>query len=275
MIGSYNTLKVVKLVDFGIYLDAGAYGEVLMPTRYVPEGTKVDDMIEVFLYTDSEDRPIATTATPYAAVGDFAAMKVKAISSVGAFLDWGIMKDLLVPFSEQRRDLSEGETCVVYVYLDSKTSRVVASAKYEKFLEKEDFSELEPDMQVDIMIASKTDLGYKAIIDNKYIGLIYKNEVFKPLKLGDKLKAYIRQIREDGKIDLRLQRSGYDAIKGEAELILNKLNACGGFIATTDKSPAELIYDTYNISKKTYKKAVGDLYKHGLIKIQPDGIKLV
>lgn len=274
MIGSYNTLKIVKRVAFGLYLDGEEMGEILLPNRYVPDNAQIGDYLNVFVYTDGEDRPIATTAEPLAVVGDFAFLQVKSVASVGAFLEWGIMKDLLVPYSEQTISLNEGQKVLVYVYLDSKTKRVVASAKWEKFTEKQDFSEISEGDEVKVLVASQTELGYKVLINQRYTGLIYKNEVFSKINIGDSLTAYISKIRPDGKIDVRLKKSGYEAVAGEAENLLTLLKKSGGFLPTTDKSPAEVIYEVCGMSKKTYKKAVGELYKKRLIVLTENGIKL-
>ncbi len=272
-IGDYNTLKVVKEVDFGVYLDGGESGEILMPLKYVPEGTKPDDEIEVFVYSDSEDRLIATAETPFAKVNEFACLKVKAVNKFGAFLDWGILKDLLVPFREQKTDMEEGKFYVVFIYLDEKTNRLAASAKISKFLS----SEIPPyniNDEVKILIESKTDIGYKAIADNKYRGLLYENEVFKDIKKGDILTAYIKKIRLDGKIDLALQKPGYEQIDAVSANILQILKDNNGFIAANDKSSPEMIKSLFKISKKSFKKAVGYLYKQRLITFYEDGIKL-
>ena len=273
-IGKYNTLRVVKHVDFGVYLDGGEFGEILLPIRYVPANCEVDDRVDVFVYVDSEDRIIATTEKPFAEVGDFAALQVKSVTKFGAFLDWGLMKDLLVPFSEQKVYLEEGQLAVVYIYLDEKTNRIVGSAKLEKWVTKTPASFEEND-QVEALIAKKTDLGYKAIINNMYLGLIYQNEIFNPVAVGQKVPAFIKQVREDGKIDVRLQRSGAQHVMTEAERILAKLTDAGGFLPTTDKTAPEEIYATFGISKKSYKKVVGELYKRRLITIEEEGIRLV
>ncbi len=272
-IGDYNTLKVVKEVDFGIYLDGGEEGEILMPSKYVPEGTKPDDEIEVFIYSDSEDRLIATSETPFAKVNEFAFLKVKAVNKFGAFLDWGILKDLLVPFREQKTDMTEGYSYIVYIYLDEKTNRLAASAKINKFLNTETPPYAVND-KVDILIESKTDIGYKAIIENEYAGLVYENEVFKNIKKGDRLTAFVKKIRPDGKIDLMLQKSGYEQIDGISETILKILEENKGFIAANDKSSPEMIKSLFGISKKAFKKAIGSLYKQRLITFKDDGIKL-
>lgn len=274
-IGSYNTLKIVKRVAFGLYLDGEEAGEILIPTRYVPENAQIGDFLDVFVYTDGEDRPIATTQAPLAVVGDIKALKVKAVGSYGAFLEWGIMKDLFLPFSEQTADVDEQDTVVVALYLDSKTNRVVATMKWERFLDKSIQPTFAKEEEVQVLVASKTELGYKVLINNKFVGLIYKNEVFKPLCIGDTMRAYIHRVRQDGKIDVRLNRSGYEAIEGEAARLLQLLEKMGGFLPTTDKSPAETIYEVCGMSKKTYKKAVGELYKKRLIVLKTNGIVLV
>lgn len=272
-IGDYNTLQVVKEVDFGIYLDGGEEGEILMPSKYVPEGTKPDDEIEAFIYSDSEDRLIATTEKPFAKVNEFALLKVKAVNKFGAFLDWGILKDLLVPFREQKADMIEGYSYIVYIYLDEKTKRLAASAKINKFLNTETPAYQIND-KVNILIESKTDIGYKAIIENEYSGLLYENEVFKNIKKGDRLKAFVKKIRDDDKIDLALQKSGYDQIDGISETILQILKDNKGFVAANDKSSPEMIKSLFGISKKSFKKAIGSLYKQRLISFNDDGIKL-
>ncbi len=273
-IGKTQILKVNRHAEAGVYLADSDGVEVLLPNRYVPEVCHVGDEVEVFVYTDGEDRPIAATVKPYAEAGEFALMKVKQVTDFGAFLEWGVMKDLLLPFSEQNRDLSEGDTVFVYVYEDGVTHRVVASAKWEKFTEK-DTSALVAGQKVNLIIAGKTELGYKTVIDSKYRGLIFMSDVFRPLHIGDRVDGYIFKVREDGKVDVRLRQNGYDSIEKEAQIILDKLRKEGGFIPTTDKSAPEEIYKIYGVSKKVYKKAVGDLYRRHLITITPIGIKLV
>lgn len=273
-IGRYNLLQVIKEVDFGIYLDGGRDGEILMPKRYVPEDCKPGDRIDAFVYLDSEDRLIATTEEPLAQVGDFAYLRVSSVNAIGAFLDWGLLKDLLVPFREQKMKMQEGNSYIVYVYLDEDTRRIVASAKINRFLDKEE-PELEPNQLVDLLIYQKTELGFKAIINNRYQGLLYDNEVFQPLTTGQRTIGYVKQIRDDFKIDLVLQKPGFEVVEDIAETILNRITEAGGFMAVTDKSPAELIYDTFGISKKTYKKAIGDLYKRRLITLEKEGIRQV
>ena len=274
-IGKYNTLRVVKEVDFGIYLDGGEeYGEILVPSRYVPGGTGPEQELEVFIYNDSEDRIIATTEKPYATVGEFRLLKVKVVNRTGAFLDWGLPKDLLVPFREQKAKMVEGGTYLVYVYLDTETDRIVASAKIDKFIDNL-IPEFEPGEEVDLLVAEKTDLGFKVVINNTHWGMIYKNEIFSPVEVGQYMKGYIKKVRDDYKIDVTLQKEGYAQVGSISKGILEKLEEAGGFLAVNDKSPAEMIYHLFGISKKNFKKAIGALYKQKLITIAPDGIRKV
>lgn len=273
-IGKHNRLTVVREVDFGVYLDGEEAGEILMPASYVPEGCKPGDTVDVFVYTDSEDRLVATTETPLVEAGGIAALKVKAVTDFGAFLDWGLQKDLLLPYSEQRRDVAEGDTVVVYAYLDNISKRMTATTKWERNISTETEDLAEGD-KCEILVAGTSPLGIKAVVNGRYSGLLYKDEAFVQLKTGDKLNAYIRKIREDGKIDLSLSPIGYrKKIGGDTDNILTKLKDAGGFLPTTDKSPAEQIYATYGISKKAYKQAVGHLYKQRLIQIDKDGIRI-
>lgn len=272
-IGKLNSLRVVKEVDFGLYLDGGEHGEILLPKRYVPESAKPEDMLEVFIYLDSEDRIIATTETPYIMVGEFACLKAVAVTPMGAFLDWGLMKDLFVPFREQKLKMEEGRWYIVTVYLDPETKRLVASAKIEKFLDN-----LPPDyeagQEVDLLIAGETDLGFNAIINNKHLGVIYRNEIFQPLRKGDRIKGYIKKIREDEKIDLLLQKPGYAKVDDISLKIVDVLKKHNGFLPVTDKSDPDAIYELFGVSKKTYKKAIGVLFKFQIIDIEDKGIRL-
>ncbi len=272
-IGKTNTLRVVKEVDFGVYLDGEEFGEILLPTRYVPEGTSPEDEVEVFLYFDSDDRLIATTDIPYAQIDQFASLKVVATTKVGAFLDWGLMKDLLVPFREQKVRMVEGVYYIVYVYLDPISNRIVASSKVDKFIAEEK-AEYEVGEEVDLLVYDRTDIGFKAIINGADQGIIFENEVFRKLKTGEALKGYIKQIREDGKIDLSLQKQGMDQVDDFAQVLLNELVECGGFLGLTDKSSPEEIYKYFGVSKKNFKRAVGTLYKKKRIVLSEDGIRL-
>jgi len=274
ILGKMNPLKVVKIVDFGVYLDGMSDGEILMPTRYVPEDCKVGDTLSVFIYKDSEDRLIATTLKPYAMVGEFACLEVESVSEVGAFLDWGLMKQLLVPFNEQYAKMFKGEHHPVFIYVDFESKRIVASAKLEKFIDN-NHPDLENGQEVDLMIYKKTDLGWKAIINQLYSGVIYKNEVFQPLEIGQKLKGFVKQVREDDKIDLMLQKPGFEKIDDFALHLHELLKKENGFLPFTDKSSAEDIYNQFGISKKTFKKAIGDLYKKRIVMLEENGIRLV
>lgn len=273
-IGKLNHLNVVKWVEFGIYLDGGELGEILMPMRYVPENLNPGDALEVFIYNDSEDRILATTETPLAMVGDFACLKVVEVNNTGAFLDWGLPKDLLVPYSEQKVKMETGKSYVVAIYLDEKTSRIVASAKLDKFIDNEPQG-LASGQQVDLLIYNQTDLGYKAIINNRFTGILYKNEVFSQLRIGQRTKGYIKHIREDEKIDLSLNIQGYSKTDDITVKIINKLKDNDGHLNVNDKTPAETIYNLFGESKKSFKIALGALYKNRIITIDKDGINLL
>ena len=272
-LGKFNQLEVVKEVDFGLYLDGGEEGEILLPTRYVPEGCQVGDMLNVFLYLDIDERLIATTLTPLVQVGQFACLEVAWVNQFGAFLNWGLMKDLFVQFSEQKMKMQVGRKYVIHAHLDDESYRIVASAKVERYLSK-DIPDYAPGTEVDILIWQKTDLGFKAIIDNKHSGLLYENEIFCTLETGMQMRAFVKQVREDGKVDLILQKPGFEKIDDFSKTLLDYIKEHGGRIHLNDKSPAEDIYDTFGVSKKTFKKGVGDLYKKRLISLQENGITL-
>ena len=273
-IGKVNHLQIVKEVEFGMYLDGGEdFGEILLPARYITPACVVDEFVDVFIYLDSEDRIIATTDFPDAMVDDFALLEVVDVAKVGAFLNWGLPKDLLLPFREQKHEVSIGDKVLVKIYLDDFTERIVATTKVDRFLDNlpPDF---QPNQQVGLMVHSKTDLGYKVIINNEFWGLLYENEVFKPIKRGDYLPGYIKQVREDEKIDVVLQKSGYENIDGVSKDILEKLKSQDGFMEVNDKSSPETIKHVFGISKKSFKKALGALYKARVITIEKDGIRL-
>ena len=276
-LGKYCTLKVVKELDFGMYLDGGEeFGEILLPTKYIPNGTKVGDELEVFLYLDSEDRIIATTLRPFAQAGEFAYLQVASVNRVGAFLDWGLPKDLLVPFREQRSEMKQGYKYIVYIYADVESRRLVASAKLNKFLDNTPV-EYEYNQEVDLLVSQKTDLGWKVIVNSRHSGMIYDNEIFVPIQKGDRIKGYVKHIRSDEKLDITLQKTGYnvDAMDALAKEIFEKLKASGGIIPLSDKSSAEEIAEIFGCSKKSYKKAIGSLYKSKLINITPKTIELI
>lgn len=270
-LGKFNALEIVKQVDFGLYLDGGEEGEILLPNRYVPDVWEIGDYLNVFLYLDNEERLIATTLTPLVQVGQFAYLEVAWVNQYGAFLNWGLMKDLFVPFSEQKMKMQVGNRYIIHAHLDDESFRIVASAKVERYLSKE-MPEYEVGDEVDVLIWQKTELGFKAIVDHKYSGLIYENEVFSSLHTGVKVKAYIKQVREDGKIDLILQKPGFEKVEDFSKQLLDYIEEHGGKISITDKSPAEEIYDVFGVSKKTFKKAVGDLYKKRLIVLKENQI---
>ena len=272
-LGKYNQLEVVKTVDFGVYLDGGDDGEILLPSRYVPEGCKPGDVLNVFIYLDNEERLVATTLEPYVQVGEFACLEVAWVNEYGAFLDWGLMKELFVPFREQKMKMQKGHRYVVHAHVDEDSYRIMASAKVERYLSKE-LPEYQPGEEVEVMAWQKTDLGYKVIVDNKLGGLVYQKEIFKPLEPGMRMQAFVRQVREDGKIDLTLQKDGLQKVGDFAEILLQYIKDNGGHTSLNDKSAAEDIYDTFGVSKKTFKKAVGDLYKKRLVILVEGGIQL-
>ena len=274
ILGKYNQLEVVKEVDFGVYLNGGDDGEILLPSRYVPEGCKPGDMLNVFIYLDNEERLIATTLQPKVQVDEFACLEVAWVNEFGAFLDWGLMKDLFVPFREQKMKMQKGHRYVVHAHVDEDSYRIMASAKVEKYLSKE-MPPYQPGEEVEVMAWQKTDLGFKVIVDNLYGGLVYQKEIYKPLEPGMKMTAYVRQVREDGKIDLTLQKDGLQKVGDFAEVLLQFIKDQGGHTHLNDKSAAEDIYEAFGVSKKTFKKAVGDLYKKRLILLVEDGIRLV
>ena len=276
VIGRMNSLQVVKHTDFGLYLDGGADGEILLPKRYIPKDTpsEVEDWLNVFIYLDSEDKLIATTLKPKIQLGEFASLKVVDINRVGLFFDWGLPKDLLLPHSEEKRPLQIGDYCVVYLYLDKRTRRLTATARLDRHLDKVP-ANYQVGQEVDLLVVERTDLGFKAIIDGKHWGLIHKNELFKFIRSGMREKGYIKELRADGKISLSLQPIGHEAASGLAEQIIERLREQGGVLALGAKSPPELIAEQFRVSKGNFKKAIGGLYKQGLIRIHDDRIELL
>lgn len=274
-IGQINKLEVTKTVDFGVFLDGGDYGSILLPSRFVPEGTAVGEALDVFIYLDSENEVVASTETPKAQVGQFGLMNVIGTNSIGAFVDWGIAKkDLLVPFSEQRGRLDEGQNILVYVYIDKASSRIVGTTRFNKWLDNTP-ANYERGQQVDILIAERTDLGYKAVINGEHWGLIFHSDVFGKLFIGKQLKAFIAEMREDGKISLSLQRPGVARMDDLSEKVIATLEKKEGFLPLTDKSSPDAIFTEFRTSKGTFKKTIGGLYKAGKITIEKDGIYLV
>jgi predicted RNA-binding protein (virulence factor B family) len=273
-IGKTNNLRIVKEVDFGLYLDGGESGEILIPTRYVPKNSKVDEYLDVFIYHDSEDRLIATTETPLAQVDQFAYLKVKQLTQVGAFLEWGLMKDLLVPFREQKYEMFNNTSYLVRVYLDKVSKRIAATTKLDRYIDNVPY-DYEEGQEVDLIIWEKTDLGYKVIINEEHTGLLYANEIFTPVHPGMKVKGFIKRLREDEKIDVSLQKQGFVHVDETSQMILEKLKTRGGFIEANDNTSPESIKHMFGISKKVFKKAIGSLYKERLITIEDRGIRLV
>jgi uncharacterized protein len=270
-IGKYNRLEVKKLSAIGVYL-VSELGEILMPTKYVPEGLKPGEHVKVFVYLDSEDRLLATTLTPKAQVGDFAVMQVKDTGNVGAFLDWGLEKDLLVPFSEQPRTMHIGEKYLVRVYLD-RSERIAASAKIGKFLEARNIA-LKAGEEVQLTFYEFGDLGAKVIINGRYNGLLFKSELYGKHEIGESVKGFVSKIREDGKVDVTLRRGGAQDIDGGKEVFLKVLRENGGFLAVGDKTAPERISELFKMSKKSFKTVIGNLYKEGIVEITPEGVKL-
>ena len=272
-LGDYNDLEVARETSIGLYLTSDD-GDLLLPAKYVPAGTRVGDVLRVFVYRDSEDRLIATTLRPLALVDSFAALAVKDHGPAGAFLEWGLEKDLLLPYRNQRRDLRAGERVLVYVYLDEESDRLVASAKWKQFLATTPFQG-QPGDAVRLLVAEETELGYPVVVNGTHQGLLFHNEVFRPLRLGETLPGFLRQVRADGKLDVRLQREGYGEVEPATELLLSALRAApGGRLPLGDKSLAEDVYRRVGMSKKVFKKALGALFRQGLVLLEPEATVL-
>ena len=276
LIGRMNTMEVLKHTDFGLYLDGGMEGEILLPKRQIPqdEPSEVGDWLNVFVHFDSEDRLIATTLTPKIMVGGFASLKVVDTTPVGLFLDWGLPKDLLLPHSEEKRPLEVGDYCVVHAYLDKHSKRVVATARLDRYLDLKP-ARYKVGQEVDLLIVEATEMGFKTIINESHWGLVHKNEAFKFLRRGMQEKGYIREIRPDGKINLSLQPVGQQAADQLEQQILQQLREQGGSLPVSDKSPPQVISTQFGVSKGNFKKAIGGLYKEGRIIIHPDRIELI
>ncbi|HJD53411.1 MAG TPA: GntR family transcriptional regulator [Candidatus Avibacteroides avistercoris] len=273
ILGDYNNLEIVKRVSFGLYLDGDEDGEILLPARYVPDGYDIGDIIKVFVYLDNEERLVATTEEPLAKVGDFALLRVAWTNDYGAFLDWGLLKDLFVPFSEQEGKMVKGNSYLVYVTIDRKSYRIYASARLDKFLSRTK-PPYETDEEVDIIVWRRTDLGWKVIVNGNHSGLVFANEVFRDLKTGDRLKGYVKRVRTDGKIDIALQRHGVAGDDDSSMRLLSAIEAQRGFLPLNDNSSPDEIYSMLGMSKKAFKRAAGKLYKQRLIIIDDDGLRL-
>lgn len=271
-IGKMNLLTVLRNTAHGLFLDGGALGDILLPGRYAPRGKQPGDTVEVFLMLDSEDRLIATTLRPLAMVGEFAWLRVISSTGAGTFLDWGLPKDLLVPFREQTVKMLAGRSYMVRIYLDPVSNRIAATARLDRFLDKTP-AHFAFGQAVDLLICAKTDLGYKAIVDGTHWGMLFHNNLFRPIACGQRIQGYIQQVREDGKIDLSLDPPGYGRVGDVADAILAYLDQQGGFMPITDKSPPEEIHALFGVSKKAYKQATGALYKARQITFEAGGTR--
>jgi len=274
-LGKYNTLEIGREVDFGVYVTDGEGVEILMPKRYVPRGAQVGESLQCFVYQDSEARLIATTERPLAQVGEFASMEVKQVNQVGAFVDWGTSKELLVPHREQNREMEVGRRYIIYVYVDDQSGRLAGTARVDKYLDNVPAA-YEPNEEVEVLVWKPTPLGYKVIINQQHSGLIYTNQIFQPVHVGERLRAWVKGVREDEKIDLSLQPMGYRNVIDSAEAqLLRALHLRDGFLPLTDKSDPAEIAEVLQMSKKNFKKAVGGLYKEKRIVIEEKGIRLL
>lgn len=273
-IGDFNTLEILRETDQGLYIADEEGNEVLLPNRYVPKEFKIWDKIEVFVYLDNEERPVAVTDKPYIKVNEFAMLRCNQVMAHGAFLDWGLLKELFCPFKEQAFKMKAGSWYLVYCYLDEKTGRLVASSKTNSFLDNKNLT-ISPFEEVDLIISHPSEIGMNVIVNEKHSGLIFKEDIYYDLSIGDRLKGYVKKIRPDNKLDIGLGKIGYRNIEPNAETIMRELEDNSGFLALTDKSEPEEIKDILQMSKKSFKKAIGSLYKQHLIEIKDDGIYLV
>jgi hypothetical protein len=273
-LGRYNTLRIIRRTDIGVFVDGGDYGDILLPRKYVVDTMRPGDSIDVFLYNDSEDRIVATTLRPHAQVGECAYLKVISTNRYGAFLDWGLPKDLLVPFSEQQKPMRQGYSYTVYLFVDDASDRIAASTKLENWLSL-DAGHFRPRQEVELLIYGKSDLGFKAVIDDTHLGQLYDNELFRPLHYGERVTGYIKQLRADGRIDLMLQLPSHIERGGLSEAIVAHLQQNDGVTQLTDKSPPDEIYQVFGVSKANYKKALGMLYRQRRISIDKHRITLL
>ena len=273
-IGTYHQLEVLRDTSVGLFLGDGSGNEVLLPNKYVPAHAKKGKLLDVFVYTDSEDRPIATTLKPLIRLGEFACLRVKDVSKVGAFLDWGLEKDLLVPFREQKEKMKVGKSYIVYLRLDEVTQRLVATAKLHKIFDK-GTTQLEEGQEVDLIIGEGTEIGIEVVINHRYRGMLFRNEIFQDVMFGDLVKGYIKHVREDGKIDVSLRKTGMDNLEAGAQKILTELKANDGFLPLHDKSDPEDIQFQLEMSKKNFKRSLGTLYKKKLVLLEKTGVRLL
>ena len=272
-LGQYNTLEILRDTEPGLFLGNAEGDEVLLPNRYVPEVFEIGDKLEVFVYLDNEERPVATTDQPYIKNGDFALLRCNEVNRYGAFLDWGLVKELFCPFKEQAFKMKAGGWYLVHCYLDEDTDRLVASSKTNRFLDNKELT-LSVFDEVDLIVSHPSEIGMNVIVNKKHLGLVYKDDIYKDINIGDKLKGIVKKIRRDNKLDISLTQIGYRSIEPNAQLILDALNDNSGFIPLHDKSSPEAIKQELQMSKKAFKKAIGALYKARKIEIKPEGICL-
>lgn len=272
-IGEYNTLEILRDTDPGLFLGDNEDNEILLPNRYVPEAFEIGDKLEVFVYLDNDERLVAVTDKPYITVGDFALLRCNQVTKFGAFLDWGMVKELFCPFKEQAFKMKKGGWYLVYCYLDEETNRLVASSKTNRFLDNNELTVGQFD-EVDIIVSHPSEIGMNVIVNKKHSGLIYKDEIFQDLNVGDRLKGIVKKIRKNNKLDIAIGQIGYRNIEPNASTILTELKDNSGFLALTDKSSPEEIKEQLQMSKKSFKKAIGSLYKQRLITLKEDGIYL-
>ena len=273
-LGQVNTLEILRETDHGMYLIDDEDNQVLLPNRYVPQEFKIWDKLDVFIYLDNEERPVATTDMPYVKRDDFALLRCNQVTDYGAFLDWGLVKELFCPFSEQAFPMKAGGWYLVYCYLDDKTNRLVASSKTNRFLDNKELTVKEFD-EVDLIVSHPSDIGMNVIVNKKHMGLIYKDNIFSDISVGDKLKGVVKKVRPGNKLDIALGQIGYRNIEPNADRIMKELQDNSGFLNLTDKSSPDAIKETLQMSKKNFKKAIGTLYRQRQIEIKPDGIHLV
>jgi uncharacterized protein len=272
-IGKWNTLTVLRDTKFGLFLGDEAGNDVLLPNKYCPKDAQIGDQLEVFIYRDSEQRLVATNLTPLIRLNSFAYLRVRQITTVGSFLDWGLEKDLLAPYKEQEPRMEEGKRYIVYMYLDEVTGRLVATNRYRRYLSNDQLEVAEGD-EVNLIITEETEIGFRAIINHRHTGILYRSDLFQALRIGDKLKGFVKAIRLDNKIDLCLQQQGFENIEVQAQLLLTQLKALGGTIPLGDKSGPEEIQKQLQMSKKTFKKAAGTLMKKGLATVDDHSITI-
>lgn len=274
-LGKFNHLTIVRFTDHGAYVDGGEIGEILLPKAYVRREMRPGDEVGVFVYLDQQERLVATMEEPLAQVGDFAFLEVKWVNQYGAFLDWGLMKDLFVPFSEQKKTMEQGHSYIIYIYVDDQTKRIVATAKVNRYLQPAPRKDYFRGKSVDVLVWQKTELGMKVIVDNKYAGLIYNDQFFGDVpRTGDRLQCTVVTVRDDGRLDVSPQRLGKSRFHDFADQLLEELGAAGGYLSYTDKSDSEAIAERFGVSKKTFKRAIGTLYKERRIMLEKDGIRL-